>query len=37
LQLEDYEEEGFINIGAFKEAFVTLDIKLDDELLDYIL
>jgi hypothetical protein len=37
LQLEDYEEEGTISLGAFKEGFVTLDIKLDEELLDYIL
>jgi hypothetical protein len=29
LQLEDYDMEGFIPIGAIKESFVTLDIELD--------
>ena len=37
LQLEDYEEEGFVNLGAFKEAFVTLDIGIDEDVLDYII
>ena len=36
LQLEDYEEEGVITLGAFREAFVTLDIEIDEDLLDYI-
>lgn len=35
--LEDYDEEGFIPIGAIKEAFVTLDIEIDDDVLDYLL
>lgn len=36
-QLEDYEEEGFITLSYLKEVFETLDLKLDLELLDYIL
>ena len=35
--MEDYEEEGTVTLGAFKEAFVTLDITIDEELLDYII
>jgi len=35
--LEDYEEEGIITLPALKEAFETLDIELEDDLLDYIL
>jgi hypothetical protein len=37
LQLEDYEEEGIVTLGAFREAFVTLDINLGEDILDYIL
>jgi len=37
IELEDYEEEGFIPLSTLKEAFVTLDINLDKELMDYIL
>lgn len=37
LLLEDYDEEGTIPIGAIKEAFVTLDIEIDEDVLDYLL
>lgn len=37
LESEDYEDEGFLPMGAIKECFVTLDIDIDDELLDYVL
>ena len=37
LQLEDYEEEGVITVSALKEAFQTLDIDIDEELMDYVL
>jgi hypothetical protein len=37
LMLEDYDEEGTIPIGAIKESFVTLDIELSEEVLDYLL
>ena len=37
LELEDYEEEGSVPVGAFRESFSTLDIQMDDELLDFIL
>ena len=37
LQLEDYEEEGVVPLGAIKEAFVTLDIELEEDLMDYLL
>jgi hypothetical protein len=38
LELEDYEEEGAITVGAFKEAFNTLELFQDDlELLDFVL
>lgn len=35
--LEDYEEEGVVSIGAIKEAFTTLDIQIEQDLLDYII
>ena len=35
--MEDYEEEGMIDIVALKECFVTLDIDLDNVLMDYLL
>ena len=38
LELEDYEEEGAIPVGAFKEAFTTLELFQEDlELLDFVL
>lgn len=37
IKLEDYEEEGIITVAALKEAFETMDIDLDDDMLDYIL
>ena len=37
IQLEDYEEEGVITVAALKESFETMDIDLDDELMDYVL
>ena len=37
LQLEDYEDEGTIPVSAFKEAFETLDIKIEKELYDYLI
>ena len=37
IQLEDYEESGFVNLSALKEAFQTLDIEMDDDLMDYLL
>ena len=36
LQMEDYEEEGYVAMAAIKEAFQTLDIEIEEELLDYI-
>ena len=36
LELEDYEEEGAIPVSAFKEAFQTLDIQIEDDLLAFI-
>jgi hypothetical protein len=36
LELEDYDEEGGIPAGAFRDAFHTLDIDLDEDLLDFI-
>lgn len=37
IQLEDYEEEGIIELGALKECFTTLDIDIDGALMDYLL
>jgi hypothetical protein len=37
IQCEDYEEEGFIAISAFKESFETMEIELDQDVLDYLL
>ena len=37
IQLEDYEEEGYITSAALKECFVTLDIDIDEDLMDYVL
>jgi hypothetical protein len=37
LELEDYEEDGAIPYTALKEAFVTLELDLGEELLDFIL
>jgi hypothetical protein len=37
LQCEDYEDEGVIPLTAFVEAFETLDISLDKDVLDYLL
>ncbi len=37
IQLEDYEEEGIINVNALKESFETLGIDIDDDLMDYII
>lgn len=37
LQLEDYDEEGAIPAGAFREAFATLDIEIEEELLAFVL
>ncbi len=37
LELEDYEEEGALSVGSFKEAFSTLDIDIDQELMDFVL
>ena len=37
LESEDYEDEGVLPIGAIKECFVTLDIEIDDDLMDYVL
>lgn len=37
LMLEDYDEEGTIPIGAMKEAFITLEVDIDEEVLDYLL
>jgi hypothetical protein len=36
LQLEDYEDDGTVPVSAFKEAFDTLDIKLDKDTYDYL-
>lgn len=36
LELEDYDEEGAIPASAFKESFKTLDLDLDEDLLDFI-
>ena len=36
LELEDYDYEKAIPVSAFKEAFETLDIDIEDELLDFI-
>jgi hypothetical protein len=35
--LEDYDDEGFIPIHSVKEAFTSLGIELEQDLLDYIL
>jgi hypothetical protein len=37
LESEDYEDEGVLPVGAIKECFVTLDIEIDDDLMDYVL
>ena len=38
LQLEDYEEEGFISANAFKEAFTALSIDgIDSDMLDFLI
>jgi len=37
IQLEDYEEEGVITLAGLKEAFETMDIDLDDDVMDYLL
>ncbi len=36
-QLEDYSEEGTVSLKYLKEVFVTLDIKLEPEVMDYLL
>ena len=36
LELEDYDEEGAIPVSAFRESFQTLDIQMEEELLDFI-
>ena len=37
LQLEDYDEEGVLPLSGIKEAFETLDLEVDQELMDYLL
>jgi hypothetical protein len=37
IQLEDYEDEGILPITVIKEAFVTLDLDIDEDLLDYMM
>ena len=37
LQCEDYDEEGLIPMSAFTEAFETLELDLEQDLLDYLL
>ena len=36
LQMEDYEEEGVVSMSAIKESFLTLELELEEDLLDYI-
>ena len=35
--MEDYEEEGVISLPLLKECFETLDIEVEEELLDYLI
>lgn len=37
LQMEDYEDEGAINVASFKEAFDSLEIELDKEVMDFLI
>ena len=37
IELEDYEEEGLVSLSALKEAFNTIEVNIDEELMDYIL
>jgi hypothetical protein len=37
LQLEDYNDDETVPLSAFKEAFSTLDLKVSDELYDYLI
>jgi len=35
--VEDYEEDGTLPIYAFKDVFETLDLEVDDDLMEYII
>ena len=37
IQLEDYEDEGVVPIAAFEEAFSTLEIEMDKDVMDYLM
>lgn len=34
---EDYNDDGFLPISTIKDAFETMDLKIDEDLLDYIM
>lgn len=37
LELEDYEDEGVVPYSVFEEAFSTLDLHVEKELMDYLM